>query len=163
MKKITKVDEIIEKIKNGISRDELESEYNKGTVTKAYNKIQELKEVNNRKEVEVKNIILDLFSSIDKSEEYEITINISKKIKNKSIKENTKSKAIENPFEMYNSLGKKEYLKKLNKTKSESLQRIIKKYFSLSKNEINKYTIDKLANYIINEVERNLNIGECFK
>lgn len=163
MKKITKVDEIIEKIKNGISRDELESEYNKGTVTKAYNKIQELKEVNNRKEVEVKNIILDLFSSIDKSEEYEITINISKKIKNKSIKENTKSKVIENPFEMYNSLGKKEYLKKLNKTKSESLQRIIKKYFSLSKNEINKYTIDKLANYIINEVERNLNIGECFK
>lgn len=163
MKKITKVDEIIEKIKNGISRDELESEYNKGTVTKAYNKIQELKEVNNRKEVEVKNIILDLFSSIDKSEEYEITINISKKIKNKSIKENTKSKVIENPFEMYNSLGKKEYLKKLNKTKGENLQRIIKKYFSLSKNEINKYTVDKLANYIISEVERNLNIGECFK
>ena len=28
---------------------------------------------------------------------------------------------------------------------------------------MSNYTINKLANYIISEVERNLNIGECFK
>ena len=41
MGKITKIDEIIQKIQNGVSRNNLENEYNKGTVTKAYNKFQE--------------------------------------------------------------------------------------------------------------------------
>ena len=84
MKKVTKIDEIIEKIKNGVSREKLEKEYNKGTLTKAYNKIQKVKGSNsNIKENEVKNIIRNLFSSIDELEEYEINITISRKIINK--------------------------------------------------------------------------------
>ena len=71
MKKVTKIDEIIEKIKNGVSREKLEKEYNKGTLTKAYNKIQKVKGSNsNIKENEVKNIIRNLFSSIDIALEY---------------------------------------------------------------------------------------------
>lgn len=166
MKKVTKIDEIIEKIKNGVSREKLEKEYNKGTLTKAYNKIQKVKGSNsNIKENEVKNIIRNLFSSIDELEEYEINITISRKIINKSkaTKESGKSKVIENPFDMYNNLSRKEYLEKLIKTKREDLENIIKKYFSLNKKEMSNYTINKLANYIISEVERNLNIGECFK
>ncbi len=166
MGKMTKIDEIIEKIKNGASRENLEKEYNKGTVTKAYKKMQKVQGSNsNIKENEIKNIILNLFSSIGELEEYEINITISRKTKNKSKarKESIKSKVIENPFEMYNSLSRKEYLEKLIKTKREDLENIIKKYFSLNKKEMSNYTINKLANYIISEVERNLNIGECFK
>lgn len=166
MGKMTKVDEIIEKIQNGALRDNLENEYSKGTVTKAYNKMKEIQGSNsNTKENEVKNIIRNLFASIDESEEYEINIKISRKTinKRKSTKERGKPEVIENPFEMYNSLGNKEYLKNLTKTKRDDLENIIKKYFSLNKKEMSKYTIKKLADYIISEVERNLNIGECFK
>lgn len=173
MGKITKIEEIIEKIKNGASRESIEKEYVKGTVTKAYNKMQEAessnsntKELNkNIKEDKIKNIIQNLFASIEEGEEYEININISRKIINKTkpTKEEGKLEVVENPFEIYNNLGKKEYLKKLTKTKKDDLERIIKKYFSLNKKEMTKYTIKELAQYIINEVERNLNIGECFK
>lgn len=166
MGKITKIDEIIQKIQNGVSRNKLENEYNKGTVTKAYNKFQETQGLSSdKKENQVKNILQNLFASIDESEEYEINIIISKKTTNKikSTKEKKKLDIIENPFEIYNALGRDEYLNKLIKTKRDDLEKIIKKYFSLNKKEKSKYTIKKLADYIVSEVERNLNIGECFK
>lgn len=167
MRKNNVQNEIMEKIKNGALRDELETQYNKGTVTKVFNKLKNKETINiTDKENEIENILRSLFILIDKSEGYEVNIKISKKIKNenpittKVVKEVEK---IENPFEIYNKFGSEECLKHLLKIKKKNLQNIIKQYFSLETKYRNKYSVEELSKYIIKEVERNMNIGEYFR
>lgn len=164
MAKKTKIEEIIEKINAGMSRAELESIYNKGTVTKAFNQISQADVPNDsNKEDKVEDILRSLFASIKESEEYEINIKITKKATAKSKVEKKNKEIIENPFELYNELGEKKYLRKLSRSKREDVEKVIKKYFTLKSKQMSKYTIEELAEYVINEVKRNFNIGQCFK
>lgn len=163
------IDRIIEDINKGTPREELEKKYNKGTITKAYKKLQieinEPKENQNNKESEIEKLFRDIFKLVDINNEYEIKINISKKTINfKSEKQEKKIiKEVENPFDIIFQLGEDEYLTKLKKRKRDELIDIIKKYFSMNKKNMNKLTKEELGNYIIVETKKVLNIGECFK
>lgn len=73
------LDQIVQELKNGASRDELNRNYNKGTVTKAIKRYEQEKSEEN----ELQQLIKSIFNLIDKKSEYEIKINISKKSSSK--------------------------------------------------------------------------------
>lgn len=163
------INQVIEDINNGIPRDILNEKYNKATVTKAYKKIEnpisEPIENENNKEKEIGKLFNEIFKLINKNEEYEIKINITKKSANLNVEQQKSKliKEIENPFDLIYTLGDENYLSKLKKYKRDELIEIIKKYFSLNKNKMDKLSKEELANYIITETKKILNIGLCFK
>lgn len=165
------IDKIIEEINNGVSREVLEKTYNKGTVTKAYNKIQdtvneekkEIKEESNENEIE--KLLRRIFSVIKVDEEYEIKISIKKNSlsSNKKQIEVKTIKEVENPFDSIYKLREDAYLNKLNSFKRDELVAVIKKYFKFNKKKMDNLSIKELSNYIVLETKKVLNIGECFK
>ena len=163
------INNIIDDIRNGVPREVLDAKYNKGSVTKAYRKLGSENNLEHKniinKEIEFERLIKELLNLIDENDEYEIRININKKtVKIKDDKKQTNiKKEIENPFQLFYELGNAGYLLRLKSSKRDTLIEVIKRYFSLSKKELDKLSVDELANYIITETEKTLNIGLCFK
>lgn len=156
------LDQIVQELKNGASRDELNRNYNKGTVTKAIKRYEQEKSEEN----ELQQLIKSIFNLIDKKSEYEIKINISKKVVPRNVvskKIEDEPKIVQNPFELYSELGAEKYLSKLKCSHREELIEIIKKYFNMRKKNYDTITVEELSKYIITKTEKIMNIGNCFK
>lgn len=156
------LDQIVQELKNGASRDELNRNYNKGTVTKAIKRYEQEKSEEN----ELQQLIKSIFNLIDKKSEYEIKINISKKVVPRNVvskKIEDEPKIVQNPFELYSELGAEKYLSKLKCSHREELIEIIKKYFNMRKKNYETITVEELSKYIITKTEKIMNIGNCFK
>lgn len=165
MKKNSIKDEILLKLRVGATREELNEKYNKGTVTKAYNEY--LSEVNNTvvKDETVEQLFKKIFKIVDKEGQYDITIKIERKVKNKLDNiELSKEESLLNPYGIYYNKGKEVLVQELKSKNLQYLIRVTKKYFSDNSAKIYKEKDkDKVIEYIIFSLERLLNIGQSFR
>lgn len=163
--------QIEEQLLNGVSREILNTKYNKGTVTRVYNKLNNEGLLSKKEELVIKkdeeNIekqVLDLLKSIVKivnnTGEYVINISVSKKNESKT---NYKLDIL-NPFEIYGSMEKEEMIKYLINYDEKYLKAILKKHFTYDKKELDKITsLEELIGNIIFNVERTIKIGDSFR
>ncbi|EGT3616368.1 hypothetical protein FHH43_09005 [Clostridium perfringens] len=156
----------------GITRDELNKKYFKGTVTKVYNKL--IKDGKIKKECRlgenneklISNLLKETFDLIENNEEYKIEIKVKKCIDKKDNNTNfNKSKAnIINLdiFDLYEILNDNEFIKYLSKKDKKILVDTIKEYFTWNK-KVSSYSEEELANYINSEIKKVVKKGDCFK
>lgn len=161
MAKKGKIDEVIEKLKSGVSREELEKTYNKRTITRAENKLrieslnEDVTEDNdsNIKEYEkdLTNYLKEIINEIDKNIECTITIDLKRK---------NDYKFGDNIYQDYSDLGKEKFKDKIRVWEKDKLQQYIIKELDY---EVDK-TMNKneLIDFICNRIENALSIGKAF-
>lgn len=159
-------------IRLGITREELNKKYNKATVTRVFNKLNKDKakvseqkdgiNIKDRKledDNKIKALIKKVFEIVDENNEYEINVNISKKVGNRI--ENYKE--LSDPFELYYDIGKESFVQILASKEREYLIGIIKKYFKFNKKFISNSNNLELSEYIFIETQKTINLGKCFE
>ncbi len=155
------IDEIIEKISSGVSREELEKTYKKGTITKAENKLkkenssEDLKEFENldvkKYQENLTNCLKEIINEIDKNIECTITIDLKRK---------NDYNFGDNIYQDYSNLGKEKFKDKIRVWEKDKLKQCINKKLD--------YEVDKAMNknelidFICNRIENALNIGKAF-
>ncbi|NME81572.1 hypothetical protein [Clostridium sp. SM-530-WT-3G] len=168
--------EIEEALLRGESRESLNLKYNKGTVTRVFNKLNKNKDDSNidyntienkdycDKSIKLEKIINEMFNLLYPNNSYEIKINIKFKDTNikKTVKEGIDEEII-NPFEIYNEENKVEMIDKLKEMNQQYLLNLIKKYFKYNGSKMKKLTVQELSEYIFSEVEKVVNLGQCFR
>lgn len=155
------IDEIIEKLESGVSREELEKTYKKGTITKAENKLKKENSSEDVKEFEnldvkkyqetLTNCLKEIINEIDKNIECTITIDLKRK---------NDYKFGDNIYQDYSNLGKEKFKDKIRVWEKDKLKQYITKKLD--------YEVDKAMNknelidFICNRIENALNIGKAF-
>lgn len=165
--------EIEKELLKGVTREILNTKFNKGTVTQVYNKLNNEGllsksevvsiNVNNKEESiekQVLNLVTNIIDIISDTGEYIINISVNKKVVDKD-----KHKYIVlNPFKLYGDVGKEAMIKELLKYDAKYLKEVLKKHFTYDKNEIKKInSIEELINIIILNIERTVKIGDSFR
>lgn len=161
MAKKSIIDEIIEKLKSGVSREELEKTYKKGTITKAENKLKKensSEDVGEFKNLDIKkyqedltNCLKEIINEIDKNIECTITIDLKRK---------NDYNFGDNIYQDYSNLGKEKFKDKIRVWEKDKLKQYITKKLD--------YEVDKAMNknelidFICNRIENALNIGKAF-
>lgn len=161
MAKKGKIDEIIEKLERGVSREELEKTYKKGTITKAENKLKKensSEDVGEFKNLDIKkyqedltNCLKEIINEIDKNVECTITIDLKRK---------NDYNFGDNIYQDYSNLGKEKFKDKIRVWEKDKLKQYITKKLD--------YEVDKAMNknelidFICNRIENALNIGKAF-
>lgn len=161
MAKKSIIDEIIEKLKSGVSREELEKTYKKGTITKAENKLKKensSEDVGEFKNLDIKkyqedltNCLKEIINEIDKNIECTITIDLKRK---------NDYNFGDNIYQDYSNLGKEKFKDKIRVWEKDKLKQYITKKLDY---EVDK-TMNKneLIDFICNRIENALNIGKAF-
>lgn len=164
--------QIKEELLKGVSRQILNTKYNKGTVTQVYNKLNNEGSLPNKEvliqknndeeniEKQVLNLLKNIIDIISDTGDYIININVKKKIEKKSNYEVD----VLNPFELYGNLGKESMIESLINYDEKYLKAILKKHFTYDKKELNKIiSVKELVDNIIFNVERTIKIGDSFR
>lgn len=166
MKRNNIKDEILLKLRAGVTREELNEKYNKGTVTKAYNEyLLEINSVKVKGET-IEELFKKIFNIVDKDGQYDITIKINKRLKNSVNNDelNKKEESLLNPYDIYYKSGKEKFIDELESKDIEYLIKVTKKYFSDSSGKIyREKDKNKIIKYINGSLERLLNIGQSFR
>lgn len=149
---------------NGESRESLDNKYNKASVTRVYNRLKKegnikINESNEANEKELEKLLKEALNLINNEGKYEIIISAKKKEDNI----NNSNRDILNPFKLYDELSRDSMANELKEKERDYLIKIIKKYFNYNSKLLKAYTNEQLAVYICSEVEKVLNIGNCFK
>ncbi|WP_430839748.1 hypothetical protein [Clostridium nigeriense] len=151
----------------GESREYLNKIYNKGTVTKVYNKLIKNNELDTNnsldnpkdKEVKITNLIQEILLLVDKNKEYSVTI----KIKEDKI-ENKKNEDLINPFKLAGEVNIDKMKEVLNDKDNEYIKSVIKKHLKYNTKKLNSLnTKEELIEYIIKSIKKATSIGESFR
>ncbi|WP_300379918.1 hypothetical protein [Clostridium sp.] len=162
---------ILDKVRNafltGESRDNLNKIYNKGTVTKVYNKLIKNNELDINtnsddskvKEEKISSLIQEILLLADKNKEYTFTI----KIKENKL-ENKKSVDLINPFKLAGEVNTDKMKEILNGKDVEYIKNVIKKHLKYNNKKLNSLdTKEELIDYIIKSIKKTTSIGESFR
>lgn len=161
------LDEVRTALLAGESREYLNRIYNKGTITRVYNKLIKNNEldINNSlddfksKEEKITSLIQEILLLADKNKEYTFTI----KIKENKL-ENKKSVDLINPFKLAGEVSTDKMKEILNDKDVEYIKRIIKKHLKYNSKKLNSLnTKEELIDYIIKSIEKTTSIGESFR
>ncbi len=160
--------EIEKALINGESKDNLNKRYNKAAVTRVYNRLHKDYSINNDElsqvdEKEIEKLLKKILYLINNKGEYEITIAVNKKVDNISNNSGDNNGDILNPFKLYDELSRDIMVNELKEKERNYLIKIIKKYFNYNSKLLKGHTNEELAVHICSEVEKILNIGNCFK
>ena len=132
--------EIEKELLKGVTREILNTKFNKGTVTQVYNKLNNEGllsksevvsiNVNNKEESiekQVLNLVTNIIDIISDTGEYIINISVNKKVVDK---DKHKYKVL-NPFKLYGDVGKEAMIKELLKYDAKYLKEVLKKHFMI--------------------------------
>jgi len=161
------LDEVRTALLAGENREYLNKIYNKGTVTKVYNKLIKNNELDTNssldnpkdKEVKITNLIQEILLLVDKNKEYSVTI----KIKEDKI-ENKKNEDLINPFKLAGEVSIDKMKEILNDKDNEYIKGVIKKHLKYNTKKLNSLnTKEELIEYIIKSIKKATSIGESFR
>lgn len=161
------LDEVRIALLAGESREYLNKIYNKGTVTRVYNKLIKNNEldINNSlddfksKEEKITSLIQEILLLADKNKEYTFTI----KIKENKL-ENKKSVDLINPFKLAGEVSADKMKEILNDKDNEYIKSVIKKHLKYNSKKLNSLnTKEELIDYIIKSIKKTTSIGESFR
>lgn len=162
--------EIEKLLLEGITREELNKKYFKGTVTRVYNKlikdgkIKEECKLEKNNEKSISNLLKEILELVKNNKEYKLEIKVKECTDKKDINTNKSKGNIINLdiFDLYELLNDKEFIKYLSKKDKNILVNTIKEYFTWNK-KVSSYSEEELANYINNEIYKVVKKGDCFK
>ncbi|MHC1682298.1 MAG: hypothetical protein AB6733_05035 [Clostridiaceae bacterium] len=161
------INEILSQLIDGVTREELNKNYNPASVTKAYNKYLEKVDKQSADEETIEELFKKIFKIVDKEGEYEVTIKISTKEKKKPSFNRSpceKEAILINPYDVFYKSGKDEFINELKSKDVEYLMIIAKRYFSDRSGKIYKEkNKEKIIDYIVSSMEKLLNIGKSFR
>lgn len=165
------INEILSQLIDGVTREELNRNYNPASVTKAYNKYREKADKQSANdeiaEESIEELFKKIFKIVDKEGEYEVTIKISTKEKKKPGFNRSpceKEAILINPYDVFYKSGKDEFINELKSKDVDYLMIIAKRYFSDRSGKIYKEkNKEKIIDYIVSSMEKLLNIGKSFR
>ena len=165
--------EIEKELLKGVTREILNTKFNKGTVTQVYNRLNKegllpksevvsINGINKEESIEkqVSNLFMSIIDIVSDTGEYIINISVNKKVVDKD----KKKYIVLNPFQLYGDVGKEAMIKELLKYDAKYLKEVLKKHFTYDKTEIKKVnSIEALINIIVLNIERTMKIGDSFR
>ncbi|MGG5461616.1 hypothetical protein [Clostridium sp. B9] len=162
--------EIEKLLLEGVTREELNKKYFKGTVTRVYNKlikagkIKEECKLEKNNEKLISNLLKEILELVGKNKEYKLEIKVKDCTDKKDIKTNKRKVNVINLdiFDLYEILSDKEFITYLSKKDKNILINTIKEYFTWNK-KVSAYSEEELANYINIEINKVVKKGDCFK